>query len=172
MDTKDTAQKTAPAVAPAKPALKPRPGEPEPEEPVPSVPSSGLVDDSLEGLGAAFRGLSVGGPEGKGKEREQEAVYMGVEEEEFWNEQEPSDEVPFDDRPVESAPSATDHPAVPSPTTNTLSATHPVTSSTTTTPPMIEGLGFTGMPHRTYGVTPAATVRPMATEVSEPVASR
>ena len=35
---------------------------------------------------------------------------------------------------------------------------------------MAEGLGFTGMPYRTYGVTPAATVPPMATAVSEPVA--
>ena len=59
MDTKDTAVKTAPSVAPAKPAPKPRPGEPEPEEPVPSVPLIGLRDDTLEGLGAAFNGLSV-----------------------------------------------------------------------------------------------------------------
>ena len=36
---------------------------------------------------------------------------------------------------------------------------------------MAEGLGFTGMPYPTYGVTPAATVPPMATAVSEPVAS-
>ena len=35
---------------------------------------------------------------------------------------------------------------------------------------MAEGLGFTGMPYPTYGVTPAATVPPMATAVSEPVA--
>ena len=60
MDTKDTAKKTAPSVAPAKPAPAPKPdGESEPEEPVPSVPLSGLGDDSLEGLGAAFSGLSV-----------------------------------------------------------------------------------------------------------------
>ena len=36
---------------------------------------------------------------------------------------------------------------------------------------MAEGLGFTGMPYSNYGVTPAATVPPMATAVSEPVAS-
>ena len=36
---------------------------------------------------------------------------------------------------------------------------------------MAEGLCFTGMPYPTYGVTPAATVPPMATAVSEPVAS-
>ena len=36
---------------------------------------------------------------------------------------------------------------------------------------MAEGLGVTGMPYPTYGVTPAATAPPMATAVSEPVAS-
>ena len=36
---------------------------------------------------------------------------------------------------------------------------------------MAEGLGFTGMPYPTYGVTPAAAAPPMATAVSEPVAS-
>ena len=70
MDTKDTAEMTAPSVAPAKPApaLKPA-GEPEPEEPGPSVPLRGLGDVSLGGFRAAFSGLSVGGPEGKEKER-------------------------------------------------------------------------------------------------------
>ena len=34
------------------------------------MPLSGLGDDSLEGLGAAFSGLSVGGPEGKEKQKE------------------------------------------------------------------------------------------------------
>ena len=76
MDTKDAAEKTAPSVAPAKPAPEPKPaGEPEP-----SVPLSGLGDDSLKGLRAAFSGLSVGGPEGKKKEKEKEAVDMGAEE--------------------------------------------------------------------------------------------
>ena len=68
-------------MAPAKQAPAPKPdGEPEPEEPVPSVPLSGLGDDSLEGLRAAFSALSVGGPEGKEKEKENIAVYMGAEE--------------------------------------------------------------------------------------------
>ena len=96
---------------------------------------------------------------------------MGVEEADPGDGHEPSDEVPLDDKPVGSASSASDHPAVPSPTTTTLPATHPATSSPTTTRPMAEGLGFTGMPYSTYGVTPAAAVPPMATTVSEPVAS-
>ena len=171
MDTKDIVKKTGPSLAPAKPALAPEPaGEPEPGEPVPSVPLSGLGDDSLEGLGAAFSGLSVGGPEAKRRRKEKEAVDMGVKEVDLGDAHQPSDEVPFDDKPVESAPSASDHPAVPSPTTTTLPATHPATSSPTTTPPMAEGLGSTGMPYSTYGVTPAAIVPPMATAVSEPVA--
>ena len=81
MDTKDIAEKTAPSVSPAKPAPKSRPGEPEPEEPVPLVPLSGLGVDSLEGLGAAFSGRSVGGPEGKEEEKEKEAVDMEFEKE-------------------------------------------------------------------------------------------
>ena len=63
------------------------------------------------------------------------------------------------------------HPAVPSLTTTTLRATHPATSSHATTPPMAEGLGFTGMPYSTYGVTPAVTAPPMVTTVGEPVDS-
>ena len=85
--------------------------------------------------------------------------------------QEPSDEVPFEDKPVESAPSASHYPAVPSRTTTTFPSTHPATSSPTTTPPMAEGLGFTGKPYSTYGVTPAAILPPMATAVSKQVAS-
>ena len=135
------------------------------------MPLSGQGDDSLDGLRAAFSVLSVGGPEGKEKEKEKQAVDMGAEEVDRRDGHGPSDEVPFEDKPVESAPSASDYPAVPSPTTTTLPATHPATSSTTTTPPMSEGLGFTGMPYPTYGVTRAATVPPMATAVSEPVAS-
>ena len=96
---------------------------------------------------------------------------MGAEEVDPGDGREPSDEVPFDDKPVESAPSASDHPTVPSPTTTTLPATHPATSSPTTSLPMDEGLGFTAMPYPTYGVTPAATVPPNATAVSKPVAS-
>ena len=135
------------------------------------MPLSGLGDDSLEGFGAAFSGLSVGEPAGKEKAKEKEAVDMGVEEADPGDGHEPSDDVPFDDKPVESAPSTSDYRAVLSPTTTTLPATHPATSSPTTTPPMAEYLGFTGMPYPTYGVTPAATVPPMATTVSLPMAS-
>ena len=164
MDTKDTAQTTAPSVAPAKPA-------PEPEVTVPSVPLSGLRDDSLDGLGVAFSGLSVGGPEGKEKEKEKQAVDRGVRESYPGDGYAPPDEAPLEDTPEESAPSASHLPAIPSPTTTTLPAAHPATSSPTTTPPMAEDLGFTGMPYPTYGVTPAATVPPLATAVSKPVAS-
>ena len=147
MDTKDTAETTAPLVAPAKPATAPKPaGEPEPEEPVPSVPLNRLRDDSLDGLRAAFSGLSVGGPEGKEKEKEKQAVDMGAEEVDPGDGHRPSAEVPFEDKPVEGAPSTSDYPAVPSPTTTTLPATHPATSSPTTTPLMAEGLGFTVCP--------------------------
>ena len=172
MDTKDSAETTAPSVAPAKPAPAPKPaGEPETEVPVPSVPLSGLRDDCLNGLRVSFSGLSVVGPEGKEKEKEKQAVDRGVEEAYPGDGYGPSHEAPFEDTPEESAPSASDLPAVPSPTTTTLPAAHPATSSPTTTPPMAEGLGFTGMPYPTYGVTLAATVPPMATTVCEPVAS-
>ena len=172
MDTKDTAETTAPSVAPAKPARAPKPaGEPEPEEPVPSVPLSGQGDDSLEGLRAAFRVLPVGGPECKEREKEKQAVDIGAEEVAAGDGHGPSDGVPSKDKPVESAPSASDYPAVPSPTSTTFPATHPATSSPTTTPRTAEGLSFTGMPYPTYGVTPAATAPPMATVVGEPVAS-
>ena len=172
MDTKDTAETTAPSMAPAKPAPAPKPaGEPEPEVPVPSVPLSGLRDDSLDGLGVAFSGLSVAGPEGKEKEKEKQAVDRGVEEAYPGDGYGPPNEAPFEDTPEESAPSAFDLPAVPSPPTTILPAAHPATSSPTTTPPAAEGLGFTGMPYPTYGVTLAATVPPMATAVSEAVAS-
>ena len=172
MDTKDTAEMIVPSVAPAKPAPTPKPaGEREPEDPVPSLPLSGLRDDSLDGLGAAFSGLSVRGPEGKEKEKEKQAVDMIVGEAYPGDGYGPSDEAPFKDTPVESGPSASDFLAVPSPTTTTLLATQPATSSPTTTPPMAEGLGFSGMPYPTYGVTPAATVPPMATAISKLVAS-
>ena len=96
---------------------------------------------------------------------------MGVQEVDPGDGHEPSTEVPFDDKPPESAPSASDYTAVPSPTTTALPAIHPATASPKTTPPMAEGLGLTGMPYPNYGVTPAATVPPMATAVSKPVAS-
>ena len=172
MDTKDTAETTVPSVEPAKPAPAPKPAsEPEPEEPVPSVPLRGLRDDPVEGLRAAFSSLSVRVPEGKEKEMEKQAVDTGAEEVHPGDGYGPSDEAPFEDTPEESAPIASDFPAVPSPTTTTLPATHPATSSPTTTPAMTGGLAFTGLPYPTYGVTPAATVPPMATAVSEPVAS-
>ena len=169
MDTKDTAKKTAPSVAPAKPAPVPKhAGEPGPEGPVPSVPLSGRMDDSLDGLGAAFSGLSVVPSEGKEKEKEKEAVDMGAKG--VQPEPDPTDEVPFEDKPSENAPSASEHPAAPSPTTTTLRASHPATYSPTTTPSMVEDLGFTGVPYPTYGVDSLATAPPMATAVSEPVA--
>ena len=109
------------------------------------MPLSGLGDFYLEGLGAAISGLSVKGRKGKEKEKEKDAVDMEAEEVDPGDGHEPCDEVPFDDKPFESAASASDHPAVPSPTTTTLPATHQATSSPTTTRPMAEDLGFTGM---------------------------
>ena len=135
------------------------------------MPLSGLRDDSLEGLRAAFSGPSVRGPEGKEKEKEKQAADMGAEEVHPGDGYGPSDEAPFEDTPEESARSASDFPAVPYSTITTLPATNPATSSPTATPSMAEGLSFTGMPYPTYGVTPAATVPPMATAVSEQVAS-
>ena len=125
MDTKDTAETTGPSVASAKPAPAPKPaGEPESEKPVPSLPLSGLGDDSREGLRAAFSGLSLRGPEGKENEKEKQAVDMGAEEIHPGDGYGPSVEAPFEDTPVESAPSASDFPAVSSPTTTTIPATH------------------------------------------------
>ena len=135
------------------------------------MPLSGLGDDSMEGLRAAFSGLSVGGHEGKKKEKKKEAVDMGAEQVDPGDGHNSSDQVPFDEKRVETAPSASHYPAVPSPTTSTLPATNPATSSPTTTPPMADGRGFTGMPYSTYAVTPAATMPPMTTAVSETVAS-
>ena len=127
MDTKDTVETAEPSVAPAKPAPVPKPaGEPEPED---SVPLSRLGDDSLEGLRAAFSGLTVCVPEGKEKEKQKQAVDMGAEEAHPGDGHRPSEEASFEDIPVKSAPSASDFPAVPSPTTTTLPATHPATSS-------------------------------------------
>ena len=79
------------------------------------------------------------------------AVDMGAEEVDPGDGHKPSDEVPSHDKPVESAQSAPDNPAVPSPTTTTLPATHSATSSPTTTHPMAEGPGFTGIAQPTYG---------------------
>ena len=153
MDTNDTTEKTAPSAAPAKPAPKPRPGEPEPEEPVPSVLLSGWDEYLFEGLGVAISGLSVGAA--KGKDKRKGAVDMGAEEEDRGDAHDPCYGIPFDDKPPESAPSASDHPAAPRPATTALAAAHSATSSLTTTPPMAQGLDFTAMPHPTLWCEPS-----------------
>ena len=89
---------------------------------------SGLRDDSLDGLRAAFSRPSVQGPEGNEKEKKKQAVDMGAEEVHPGDGYGPSDESLFVDTPEESAPSASDFPAVPSPKTTTVLATHPATS--------------------------------------------
>ena len=127
------------------------------------------VDDSHDGLGATFSGLSVGPFEGKEKEKEKEAVEMGAEG--VHPGHDPTDEVGFGDKPSESAPRASERPAAPSTTTSTLPASHPATTSATTIPPIAEGLGFTGVPYSTYGVDSFAAAPPMATAVRQPVAS-
>ena len=132
------------------------------------MPLSGLEDDLLEGLGAAFSGLSVGTCEGKAKEKE--TVDIRTKEEDPGGGHDLSNETPFDDKPSESAPSASEHPAASSPTATTHLATHPATSTPTTSPPMAEGTGFAGMPYPTYGVDPVATAPPLAAAVSKPVA--
>ena len=72
MDTKDTAEKTAPSVAPAKPAPAPKPaGDPEP----------------------------VGGPESKEKEKKKQAVDRGVQEAYTGDGYRLPDEAPFEDTP-------------------------------------------------------------------------
>ena len=129
---------------------------------------SGRMDDSLDGLGATFSGLSVVPSEGKEKEKEKEAVDMGAEG--VHPAHDPTDEVPFEDKTSENAPSASEHPAAPSRTTTTLPSSHPATSSPTNTATMGVGLGFTGVPYPTYGVDSFATAPPMGTAVSEPVA--
>ena len=94
MDTKDTAETTAPSLAPPKPALKPKvAAEPEPENPVPSVPLSGLKNDSLGTLGAAFSELRVGTPDGKKKEKEKEPGKGGAKDSPK-GEHEPSEDAP------------------------------------------------------------------------------
>ena len=133
------------------------------------MPLSGVEDDSLADLAAAYSRPSVGPSEGEAKEKE--AVDVGVEEEDSGGEHDPSDEVPFSDKPSESAPSASEHPAASSPIATTPPATHPTTSSPTTTPPMADSLDFTGVPYFTYGVDLVATAPSLATAVSKPVAS-
>ena len=156
-------------MATAKLAPKPKPaGESEPEDPVPSVPLSGLEDDSLASLGAAFSDLRLRTPEGKAKEKD---TGDGGAEDDREDEHVRTDDVSSGERPSESAPSATEHSATSSPTATTLPAIHPATFSPATTLPVAEGTGFTGMPYPTHGVEPLATELPMAPPVSEPVAS-
>ena len=126
---------------------------------------SGLEDVSLESLGAAFSGLSVGTRGDKAKEKETGEGLANDDREGKHA------DVSSVKRPFESAPSAEKHPAASSPTATTLPATRPPTSSPTITPPVVEGTGFTGMPYRTHGVEPLATEPPMAPSVIEPVAS-
>ena len=62
------------------------------------MPFRGPRTICIGGLGVVFSGLSVGGPEGKEREKEKEAVEMGVKEEDPGDEHDPYDEVPFDDK--------------------------------------------------------------------------
>ena len=169
MDTKDTAERIAPSVAPAKQAPTPKPGgEPEPEVLVPSVPCSGLEDDSLRSLEVAFSGLHVPTPEGKAQEKE---TGEGGAKDVLEGQQERSEDASSGDRPSESALGATEHPVASSPTTTPIPATHPAVSSPTTTPSLAEGTGFTGRSYPTHGVEPLATEPPMAHLASKPAAS-
>ena len=165
--------RTAPD-APAMPApVVPRPGER--GAVVPSVPLHGPVDaadDSLEGLGLAFRGLSVEEVDTnpvKGKREREKDVGEGMADEGVDHGHDSTSEPTF-----EGAPSASGLHASLSPTTTTLPAPDPAaaTSIPITTPPMAEGTGFTGMPtYPAYGVDPSTTAFPEATSASEPVAS-
>ena len=141
MDTKDTAETTAPSVAPVKRAPKPKlAGGLHPEDPTSSVPLSEPKDDSLDlsDLGAAFSELRVGSPECKEKEKEKETGKGGARKD-CEGEHERSIDAPSGNKPSESTPGATEHPATSSPTATTLLATHPAISSPTTTPPMARG---------------------------------
>ena len=169
MDTKDTAQTTAPSVAPPKPASKRRhAGEPQPQDPVRAVPLSGLEDYSIGSLGAAFSGLHVQTPEGKAKETERR---KGGARDDRASKHEQSEDVSSGEKPSGSAPGAAEHRATSSATATTLPATHPAASSSTTTPPVAEGTGFPGTPEPTHGLEQLATEPPMAPSVREPVAS-
>ena len=173
MDTKeDTDVKTTPE-APAMPAsVVPEPGEP---GAVPSVPLHGpgdAADDSLEGLGSAFRGPSVeemdSDPVKRKREREKDAAE-GMAHEGVDHGHDPTSEPTF-----EGAPSASGPHTSPSPATTKLATPDPAAAPSTpiTTPPMAEGTGVTGMPtYPTYGVDPSTTAFPEATTASEPVAS-
>ena len=173
MDTKeDTNVKIAPE-APAMPApVVPGPGEP---CAVPSVPLHWRVDvadDSLEGLGLASRGLSVGrldtDPVKRKRERDKDAGE-GIADAGVHHGHHPASEPTS-----EGAPSASGLHASPSPTTTTIPTPDPAAATSTpiTTPPMAGGTGLTGMPtYPAYGVDPSTTAFPEATTAREPVAS-
>ena len=126
------------------------------------------ADDPLEGLGSAFKGLSVEevetSPVKRKREREKDAgdstAEGGLE-----NGRDPTVDATSTTRepPFESAPSAYGlHPS-PSPTTTTLATPEPGATSSTpiTAPPTAvtaEGTGFTGIPapaYPAYGVDPS-----------------
>ena len=130
------------------------------------------VDDSLEGLQTAFRGLSVEevdtDPVKRKREREKDAgegmANQGVDH----------GHDPMSEPTLEGAPSAWGLHASLSPTTTTLPTPDPAAAASTpiTTPPMAEGTGFIGMPtYPAYGVDPSTNAFPEATTASEPVAS-
>ena len=173
MDTKkeDTDVKTAPE-APAMPA----PDEPGPgPSAVPSVPLHGpvdMADDSLEGLRSAFRALSVEEVDTNTVKRKRESEKDAAESMADKGVDDGHD--PTSGSTFEDAPSAADLHASPSPTTTTLPTPDPAAATSTpiTTPPMVEGTGFTGMPtYPACGVNPPTTAFPEATTTSEPVAS-
>ena len=135
------------------------------------MPLSGPGDDSLEGWRAAFSQLSLGRPEGMRRRRRRKQwtwelkryiLEMGTNHPtrcplmtnllRALRASQITLQYPLQ-QPLHSQPHIQLHP-------------HPQQKL-----PMAEGLGFTGMPYPTYGVTPAATVPPMATAVREPVAS-
>ena len=129
---------------------------------------SGLEDDSLGSLGAAFSGLHVQTPESKAKE--EETGKRGAKDDCEGKHERPED-VSSGDMPCESAAGETEHPAASSPAATALPATHPAALPATTTPPPAEDTGLTGTPYSTHGVKPHATEPPMAHPVSKSVAS-
>ena len=167
----DTDVKTAPE-APAMPA----PGEPGPgPSAVPSEPLHGRVDvaeDSMEGLQSAFRALSVEEvdthPVKRKRQREKDAgegiADDGADQGHNLT----------NDHTFEGAASASGLHASPSPMTTTLPTPDPAAATSTpiTSPPMAEGIGFTGVPtYPAYCVNPPTTAFPEATTTSEPMTS-
>ena len=131
-----------------------------------------VAEDSLEGLQSAFRALSVEEvvthPVKRKRESEKDAG------ESIADEGEGQGQDLMHDPTFEGAPSASGLHASPSPITTTLPIPDPAaaTSTPTTSPPMAEGTGFTGMPtYAAYGLGPPTTAFPEATNASEPVAS-